>query len=142
MYNSKLECTYSYYDANLKQLSKPISDELSLLLNADCENHEDYAEILYHSDFLNAFNLKEYDNDYISKSTTELYNKISNIEKLNELFKKLSGKFVSEDPEIGFTLLFSYNYFFLLHPCICDFLNTGEIKEENYKLLSDGIEKQ
>jgi hypothetical protein len=51
----------------------------------------------------------------------------------------VAGHFLSEDLEVGFTALFSYNYMFLTHRCICDFLETGNIYEENINTLKIAV---
>ena len=40
----------------------------------------------------------------------------------------MANKYISEDAYVGFMFLFSYDYFFLTHICICECLKTGEIQ--------------
>jgi hypothetical protein len=61
-----------------------------------------------------------------------IYEKI----KSNPLFKKVcikaANKMLSEDPEIGFSILFCYDYFALFHACLCTYLNTPELLNEEF----------
>ena len=60
---------------------------------------------------------------------------------MEPLLKKLASIFMSEDPEIGLMVGFSYDFFYLMHPCVCDLLEKGEIKDEHYNELKKVIEK-
>lgn len=46
---------------------------------------------------------------------------------------------LSEDLCTGIIVLFSYDSFFLLHRCICEFLKTGIISAENLIDLKKSI---
>jgi len=130
MYNSKFICTYNYYDSSLmKSINEPkVNVE-------DCEGLEDMADYLYKDEYLKIFNIPEFDDNKINDVTTYVYSKMSHHEEFNKCMITAASKFVSEDEELGFMVLFSYNYFFITHRCICDFLETGEISEMNINAL-------
>jgi hypothetical protein len=46
----------------------------------------------------------------------------------------------SEDLCTGLMVLFSYDSFFILHRCICDFLKTGIINTENLDALIETLD--
>jgi hypothetical protein len=52
---------------------------------------------------------------------------------------KLAANFLSEDIEIGLMLLFSYDYMYMSHKCICEFINSGQISEKNISELRSAI---
>ena len=60
----------------------------------------------------------------------ELHDKIQHCKELNELMSFLASKYDSIDKEFGLMLLFTYDYLYLSHPCICDFLENGIISKE------------
>jgi hypothetical protein len=101
----------------------------------DCEGLEDMADYLYKDEYLKIFNIPEFDDKKINDVTTYVYSKMSHHEEFKQCMITAASKFVSEDEELGFMVLFSYNYFFITHRCICDFLETGEISEMNINAL-------
>ena len=54
--------------------------------------------------------------------------------------KNVAAKILSEDLEVGFTMLFSYSYFHLTHLCLCDFFRSNSIKEEYLDSLKNYVE--
>ena len=92
---------------------------------------EDIATNLYRSEFLEAFKLQDYQDDVIDAQIYILYTYFKDNQTLKPLYKKLAEKVLSEDEEIGFVFLFSYEYFFLMHLCICDFLEIGILSNDN-----------
>jgi hypothetical protein len=51
------------------------------------------------------------------------------------MLKKFANIYLSEDPEFGLILLFSFDFLHLFHPFICEYLETGEISREKYDKL-------
>ena len=142
MYNSDFQCTYYMYDPKLMK-KKKINDNVE---NSDeiFEEYLDLAEEKYRTEFLHVFgsNVCDICNDFensINKIVNELYMKIINIEPMIEILKKLAASFMSEDLEIGLMVGFSYDYFFLTHPCICDYLKNGVISDENLEFLEKSL---
>jgi hypothetical protein len=52
---------------------------------------------------------------------------------------KLASNIMSLDEEIGLLFLFSYDYMYLSHICICEFLETGQISQDNISKLKTKI---
>lgn len=44
----------------------------------------------------------------------------------NELYLLAAAKMISMDPSMGQVILFSYNYLYLYHPCLCVFLRNPD----------------
>jgi len=142
MYNTELICTYSYYDPYLRNIYHN-EDKYDL---DDVQEFEDLAEIIYRTELLKAFEftLEEIENDEIcfdNEKITELYNKLNSCENFTECIIKIKEKNGYPDLESGFMSLFSYDYFFLLHKCICDLLINGKIDEKYLNFLKNAIEK-
>jgi hypothetical protein len=122
MYNTQIKCTYQNY-------------------NNDDEDI-DLAEDKYFKEFLQVFGVDDFCDDTVNAIIRDLYKKMtaSENENMNDLLKKMATTFMSEDPEIGLMVGFSYSYFFLLHPCICDLLENGTIRDESLDALKNEIE--
>ena len=129
-------CTYYYYDAELK---KKIPQELTNLnLEIDQQNDKDMCDLIYQIDYLQIFGVLEFDYNAINTEMKRIYEidgVKSNI-RLQECMKKTANMFLSEDLEMGFMVLFSYDYLFATHLCICDVLENGSIQEKHLDLLT------
>ena len=86
-----------------------------------------------------------YDNDKMFIVLNDLYV----ITKKNKLFKELydlaAAKMFSTLREIGQSILFSYEYLYLFHPCMCVFLQSpGEFTADcpYYKQLKDKLQER
>ena len=110
-------------------------------------HEENLQEDMYRLQILQAFDLKEWDDDVIEKNTKILYEKIKNKGQLNEIITKIKesdkfGRFITfigVDEYDLFKLLFIFDLFDLAHRCFCDIYNAGEMKEENKKMLLKNI---
>lgn len=142
MYNSKLICTYSYYDPILRKHHSDITYDLD-----DVTGFEDIAEIIYQAELLRVFNIDPVDkslddsNEDIKLEITILYKLISSHQKMIECMKTAASLMISDDLELGLMVLYSFDYFFLTHKCVSDFLETGEISEENMNNLFNEVHK-
>jgi len=136
MYNTKMICTYYYYDSELKE---KVPDEF-INLNLEVEQQNaDICDLIYQTDYLQIFNLVEFDYNTINTEMKRIY-ELSGVKsnaKLQECMKKVANMFLSEDLELGFMVLFSYDYLFATHLCICDVLENGSIEEKHLELLSN-----
>jgi hypothetical protein len=142
MYNSKLICTYSYYDPILRKHHSDITYDLD-----DVTGFEDIAEIIYQAELLRVFNIDPIDkslddsNEAIKLEITILYKLISSQQKMIECMKTAASLMISDDLELGLMVLYSFDYFFLTHKCVSDFLETGEISEKNMNDLFNEVHK-
>ena len=147
MYNSTFICTYNFYDISLA-LTNPTS---KIIFEENPNFHEEpeselleMAEFLYKNEILNAFYLTKFDENIINSKIANIYNKINCHDKYSHIFKSMcknvAAKILSEDLEVGFTMLFSYSYFHLTHLCLCDFFRSNSIKEEYLDSLKNYVE--
>jgi hypothetical protein len=125
MYNTKYIITYN--DSSVFLESDKISEyDKNFIIDA-----------LYRNDLLNIFGVEEVDfnENIFDKIINDLY-KIVSVEKdFLSLIKTLASKYMSIDYEFGLMLLFSFDYLFLTHPCICEFIDTGKISKEKIEEL-------
>jgi len=136
MYNTKMICSYYYYDPELKE--KVPGEFIDLNLEVEQQN-ADICDLIYQTDYLQIFNLVEFDYNTINTEMKRIY-ELSGVKsnaKLQECMKKVANMFLSEDLELGFMVLFSYDYLFATHLCICDIMEYGSIQEKHLELLSN-----
>ncbi len=128
MYDTKFECRYHREDVFL-----------------DTDKVNDYEksfirDILYKEDLLNIFSIdcfNDEDFDIFSNVITELYSKIKDCLPLNECMTRMAGKVISEEPQTGLCILYSYDYMHITHQCVSEYLENGSLSEENMKLLDE-----
>jgi hypothetical protein len=127
MYNTKYLCTYNSNDVFLE------ND------NVNGEEVDFIRHILYKQDILNIFDVEEYDDKEFNKEIHVIYEKIKHCEKLKNCITKLANDLFSEDLEIGLIILFSYDYLYLSHLCISEYLETGDLLTGNINKLESII---
>lgn len=137
MYNSKLICTYSYYDPILRNTFH-FNEKFDL---DDVEEFAEMSEFIYQSELLQIWGYeKQPENvELDTKKMIEIYNQIKVDLNFITCIEKAKETYICEDLESAFICLFSYDYLFLTHKCICDFLNTGLIRDENITALKNAI---
>jgi hypothetical protein len=94
----------------------------------------------YRSEYLNAFNLEEFDDKQINKDIDALFERLITSPELTKCITKSAACFGnSEYLHIGLMGLFAFDFFYLAHPCICEFLETGTIAEEKINALLSAL---
>ena len=101
--------------------------------------------LLYKQDMMFIFYQEEaefYADDAIRHAVGKLYEVVANasIPELNSCMAKLASGVLSTQLELGFVMLFSFDYLHLIHPCISELLETGNIL--NSKRLLDNLVDQ
>ena len=79
--------------------------------------------------------MEDFNDSEMEKSIHELYKKVSDPPFIKEFLLKLSGQFMSIDCEFGLMIMFSYDYMYVSHICISEFIDTGIISEKNMSNL-------
>lgn len=121
------EDKYSYdYDYEIKYW-----DYYNNIMNDNSYNEDEKTDILneiYQNDLLRVFNnLEEYNEKIIDKIQTNIFTDLVKNEKMQDIMKILAGRFLTENLEIGFAIMFSYDYFYILHKIIVSYYKNGEI---------------
>lgn len=91
---------------------------------------ENYDEsfMLYKIQFLQIFNIEEYDDNLINNKVENLYNKIKD----NEIIKKLIvNNIYHKDNLASFMLYFRYDTLHIFHKILINILNKKNINEYN-----------
>jgi hypothetical protein len=123
MYNTKIVCTYNTPEVFLDEDN--VSEEEKGFIR----------DAIYRQEFLDILGIEDFDDSEMESKIHELYKKVSDNTFLKECMNKLSGQFMSIDCEFGLMIMFSYDYMYLTHICISEFLETGAISEKNISNL-------
>lgn len=118
MYDTNFRCTYNL-----------IEDKLD-------------SETLYRIQYLQAFELEDWDGEKINKALIYITDLLKNNEKGKNIMKKMSEKLnIVEGQNLEVLFLLTYDYFYLTHECIIDLINTSNISEERYNNLIEEIDR-
>ena len=127
-YNTKYVCSYNDSDVFLES-------EIEIL-NED--EKQFVRDALYRRDICNIFNIHDqcFDEKKISIIISDLYENINGEKFVESCITKISNKFFcNSDLELGFLILFSFDYLYLVHPCISEYIETGKISDSNESLI-------
>jgi hypothetical protein len=139
MYNCHVVITYNYYDKQFKEHNKNQHIDLDLIDQEDMTG--DISDALYRSELLGVFGLEEFDDKVINLEVMNLCSQLSAHTEFAALMLKAAAKMLSEDLCTGLMVLFSYDSFFLLHRCICQYLKTDIITAETLDALTELLAK-
>ena len=128
MYNTKVECTYHTSEIFLE------NDNIS-------EWEKNFIrDVLYRQELLNIFNINEYNEQKMNTAICDLYNIINDCQELKECIIKVANKLMIEDTaEVGLMILYSYDFMYLTHICVSEFLENGKITENNISKLKNKL---
>ena len=103
---------------------------------AECGEQEN----MYRKDMLSVFKLDEFHDDTINQDVKELYNIMKKSDKMCHCMNKAAKMLLSEDNEIGFNLLFSFDYLHITINCINSYMkNDEEVFEKTVKYLENNL---
>jgi len=107
--------------------------------NYKCTYHtiaDDIDDHIYKKDMLGVFDVERFDSCIINSHIESLYENLKNNDDLVSCMKKAATTLLSEDPVLGLMILFSYDFLFVSHPCICAYLENLEdtFKEKLFAL--------
>lgn len=129
-YNTKYECRYYKEDVILHD-DNVTNDEIEYIRN-----------VLYQEDFLSIFLIDNQENDIniLSNAVYELYEKIKDNDILKMFMDKAASKIMTEELQSGLCLLYSYDYMYLTHKCVSEYLNTGFISLDSNDNLNKNLQ--
>jgi len=119
MYNKQYLCTYQYYDKRFREFIMEPFDK------SDVEDFELLSDELFRVDLCNAFNTETIDEDVADRIVELTSNKhlVACLE--------LAARIFPLNPEL---VLFTYDFFFLTHQCIC-----SDFSESSLNLLKSAL---
>ena len=127
-YNTKYVCSYNDSDIFLQS-------EIEILNDTEKQFVRD---ALYRRDLCNVFKIDDqcFDEKIINDVISNLYKNINGEKFIESCISKVSSIFLNNvDLELGFLILFSFDYLYLLHPCLSEFIETGKICDSNESLI-------
>ena len=104
------------------------------------EDKESIRTLLYQKDLLGVFNENVFDEDVINKKVRDLFVILKNNDGLLFCMKEISKKSIFSNEEIGLMMFFSFDYIYLSHPCISEYIKTGSVSETNLNILKKAIQ--
>jgi hypothetical protein len=125
MYNVNYTCIYNKTDIFLKEEEDKLSED----------DKDDIRDELYRNDMLHILDANDIENNNVDKELHNLYERIKSCDFLVECMTELAGRWISEDKEFGLLILYSFDYMYAMHLCVCDYLEKGIIEHDNVKLL-------
>jgi hypothetical protein len=88
---------------------------------------------------LDILELEEYDEELMSAAIHELYVRVKESPELRKCMVKTAKRLMTADEEFGLLVLFAYDYMYLTHVCICEYLETGKIAQTSMDNLHTAI---
>jgi hypothetical protein len=128
-----------HYDTNI---TTTYHDDHILFLETDQlkeEEKELIRNVVYQHELLEIFNIDT--EEWNTKIIEKLYEKLCSSDIFCLIMKKVSTQlFGKEDPIIGLYILYSYQYMYLMHSCVSDYLKNASISESNLEKLQFQID--
>jgi hypothetical protein len=123
MYNTKYICRYN-------------SPDVFLETDVVTEKEKEFIRnVLYQEDLMNIFDIENCCEETMNNVILDIYERIKDQEGLKECIDHVASNFsVTLEHEVGFIILFSFDYLYLIHICICEFIENGKISDSS---LSD-----
>ena len=119
MYNTKHVCIYNTNTIFLPT-DKVNDDEKLFIMN-----------VLYRQDILNIFDMEEFDEKIINDCLCELYEKVKTNEVIKQLTDLLGQQFGIDEGITGLIIMYSFDYLYITHKCVSQFLESGNILPED-----------
>jgi len=128
MYNTNFICTYH-------------TPEVFLETDVISDDDKDFIRnVIYRQELLNILEIDEYNEKELNTSINKLYEIIKDCVELKEcIVKVLSNLMIQESNEFGLMLLYSYDYMYLTHICVSEFIEKGKIEEATILNLKSAL---
>ena len=128
MYNTNFICTYN-------------TPEVFLETDVISDDDKDFIRnVIYRQELLNILEIDEYNEKELNTSINKLYEIIKDCVELKEcIVKVLSNLMIQESNEFGLMLLYSYDYMYLTHICVSEFIEKGKIEEATILNLKSAL---
>ena len=114
------------------------NDYILTYFDAAGNNDEQFKQ-----DFLAVFNINTFDYEQINAQIDEIYKSIVEYNPHHPLLtiaKQTASVILSDEPSLGFLLLFSYQYFYYMHQCMIEWNTTRNITTASLNTLKSIID--
>jgi hypothetical protein len=129
MYNTTYNCTYNATDVFTQE------DNLN-------EKEKEFVlDCLYRNDILYIFDLEDFETEFHKKRIMdELYDKLKHNSFMVSCMQKLSYEYgAMNDDKIGLAILYSFDFLWATHPCVCELFETGDILPKTMDVLKKKV---
>jgi len=127
MYNTKIICTYH-------------TDEI-FLPSDDINEYEKgfIRNVIYRQELLDILEMEIYREEDMNIKLKELYEILKECEEMKKCMLEMANIFHSQDVELGLMMLFSYDYLFITHKCISEYLDNKIIPTELLEKIKQNL---
>jgi len=105
------------------------------LIKDETESDEKYRE-----EMLKVFNMETFEENIMVSRVEQLSRLLERDDKFNILCTKSANRYCLEELSMGLMLLFNCDSFHLIHQCLQDFNDSGEIENEHYNSVLKYLE--
>ena len=123
MYNTKHVCIYKSNTVFLPTDEVNENEKMCIM------------NVLYRQDILNIFDIEEFDEIKINNCICDLYEKVTKNKPIKQLTDLLATQFGLDEGITGLIIMYSFDYLYLTHKCVSQFLETGDILSEDLNEL-------
>lgn len=126
-----------------KQIEEELLQKFSPTMEYSKEDIFDICKNLYQHELLSVFKVDNIDDPKISENILKIWLLLKENKEFTEIMEQVlflkMHCVLSHD--IVFTSLFNYDYFFIVHQCICEVLENGKIEKNTMEQLKNIIQK-
>ena len=127
MYNTSATCTY-------------YTDEIFLETDEVTPSEKDFVRnVIYRQEVMDIFELDEYDETLLQSRLHEVYELVKPYAPFHSCILSACAKVQSTDVEMGWIVLFAYDYLPYTHACISEYLTEGAMSDENIEKLKNAL---
>jgi len=127
MYNTLATCTYHREDIFLD------TD------NVTPAEKDFVRNVIYRQELMDIFGLDKYDENLLESSLHNIYELMQSYEPFRCCIVTACDMIQSNEPEMGWFVLFAYDYLHYTHACVSEYLTTGSICDENIEKLINAL---
>lgn len=131
------------YNYNTEHICRYNGDDLlNDFKNLNINEENEARDLLYKVDLVYIFNLKDDDEfDCLSDILSNIYEKVKEHLELKQCMKLAASKILSEDEVMGLCILYSYDFMYLTHECVSEYLKYNNISLEKIDKLKKLIKE-
>ena len=129
MYNTKHVCIYNSNTVFLPTDEVNENEKMCIMT------------VLYRQDILNIFDIEEFDEKIVNNCLCELYEKVKRHDVIKQVIHFLAEQFEMDDEVTGLIIMYSFDYLYVTHKCVSQFLESGNILPEDLNELQKIITK-
>jgi len=103
-------------------------------------DNEDESDEKYREEMLKVFDMETFEESIMASRVEQLSRLVEGDDKFNTLCTKSANRYCLEELSMGLMLLFNCDSFHLIHQCLQDFNDFGEIRSEHYNSVLKYLE--